>query len=261
MIIPILIVLIIILIAWVVGFIFSTDFSVPSKSLKDIKNVLLIFPHADDEVLHTGGINRLLSQQGSKITLVVLTKGEKGTSDAHFDEKLKTIRTEEAIEATKIQGITRLIQEDFGDGELVNKKALLKKYVEDVLKEVKPDLVITYDQAGLYGHEDHIVTSEVVTELIKDSYKSISLWYVSFPKRLLAMATLPEHMAKDPKFKEKRVSPNIRVFIGMNIIPKLQAVYAYESQYDSFRNSVPLKPIPLWFFYSMWFWEYFYVAN
>lgn len=255
------IVFLVIFFLWLIGVIVVNDLSIPSKKIKKFKNVLFIYPHADDEVLNSGGLIRALSRQGSAVTLVILTKGEKGKPDGKYDGTLKDIRVHEAKKASDLLGVTTLIQEDFGDGDLMNKKPFLRKYVQDIVEKTNPDLVITYDLAGLYGHPDHVVVSEIVTELIHNSFKESILWYVSFPKRVLSMIRLPEYMAKDPSFINKRVFPSHKISVIREIVSKIRAVYSYKSQYQSFREGLPVKFVPLWFFYSMQLFEYYYEVS
>jgi LmbE family N-acetylglucosaminyl deacetylase len=254
-------IIVLVLIVWLTGFFIANDFSVPTQKIGPYKNVLIIFPHADDEVVNAGGFIHALSRQKSKVTLGILTKGEKGTPDGHLDPQLKNIRVEEGEKSSRILGVTKVIQEDFGDGELINKKEVLNQYIDKLIKKTQADLVVTYDLAGLYGHPDHITVSEVVTDLMKNTYKTTPLWYVSFPKKVLAMATLPEHMAKDPKFKNRRAYPTFKVSISLDISAKINALYAHKSQYQSFRSSLPLKFMPIWFFYTMPQFEYFSKGN
>jgi LmbE family N-acetylglucosaminyl deacetylase len=245
---------IVVLALWIVGFLFQNDFSIHKQDIKKIKRVLIMFPHADDEV-SSGGLIRRLAKQSSHVTLAILTKGEKGNPDAHFDQNLKEIRTKEASEVSKLFKANELVQEDFGDGELANKRVMIEDYISDLLKKTNPDLVITYDLAGMYGHEDHIVCSEITTGLVQ-KMAGTSLWYISLPKRVLAMASLPEHMAKDPNFRDRRAFPDIKVFVGLDVLSKIQAVYIYKSQGQSFRSAVPFN-LPFWFIYSMQVFEYF----
>ncbi len=248
--------LLILFLIWIVGVFYANDFSLPSKNVSEFKNVLVIFPHADDEVLNAGGLIHTLSENKSNVTLVILTKGEKGNADAHYDEKLKEIRTNEAQEASKVLGVTKLIQEDFGDGELIHKKSHIETYMRKTITAVRPDLIVTYDLAGLYGHPDHIVASEVITKLHQENH--IPLWYVSLPKKVLNLIQLPEHMANDPRFKNRRVFPVFKVFVGNSIFVKIKAVAAYKSQKESFSGFLPVKQIPGTFFYSMQLYEYFF---
>jgi LmbE family N-acetylglucosaminyl deacetylase len=174
--------------------------------------------------------------------------------------ELKEIRTIEAEKVASILGVTKLIQKDFGDGEIAQKRDLVLFEISKLLEDTKPDLVVTYDLSGLYGHEDHVVTSEIVTALLEGS-STTKLWYVTLPKRVSAMSSLPEHMAKDAAFASRRSEPNLKVFSLPYTMRKIRAVYAYESQVQSYKNSLPVKFLPLWFFYSMPVYEYFYEVS
>jgi LmbE family N-acetylglucosaminyl deacetylase len=197
-----------------------------------------------------------MSVEGSTVTLVLLTKGEKGTSSATLDVDLKNIRTREAQAVSAILCISRLIQEDFGDSELVGKKQELTAFIATTIEREKPDLLITYDLAGLYGHADHIACSEIITELHKISFHEIPLWYVTFPKRILARVSVPEHMGIDPQFKERQIRPTHKIFIGGSVFPKIKSWYTYKSQRASLRKGTT-RLLPLWFFLSMLLFEYF----
>lgn len=248
--------LVVILVFWLGLFLFLNDFSIPTPSIKSIKKVLIIFPHPDDEVLSVGGLTSLFRNQKSEIILTVLTQGEKGNPKGEKDPSLKSVRKKEFDNVSKILGFSKTYLEDFGDGELIDKKEQLKKYLSDLISKENPDLVITYDKAGLYGHPDHVVVSDIVTDIVEN--KKITLWYPTYPGKVLRLLTLPEYMARDPEFKNLRKNPNIKFFIGSAIFKKIKAVYTYKSQYDSFRSSIPFKFIPLWYFHSITLFEYFY---
>ncbi len=251
-----LIVPLIILIIWIAGFLLATDFAVPLRSVRRFHHVLVIFPHADDETISCGGSLHNLSVGGSAITLVILTKGEKGMPRATLNRSLKDIRTREAQTVISILGISKLIQEDFGDGQLQEKRQELTTFIATIIEQEKPDLLITYDLAGFYGHADHIICSEIITELKKTRFPEVSLWYVTFPKRVLARVKPPEDMVTDPHFQEKRASPTHKIFIGASVFPKIKSWYTYKSQRASLTKDMG-KFLPIWFLLSMVLFEYF----
>lgn len=158
-------------------------------------------------------------------------------------------------------GITDLVIEDFGDGTLELKVSELGLYVQDLFATYKPDLVITYDQSGLYGHPDHIAVSEVVSEIVRSSEHKSELWYPSYPKSVLEMIALPEHMANDAAFKAKRRLPTHRVPTPGVFWLKAKAIRQYATQTASFKKSLPVPWLPLEYIYSMTPWEYFAVVN
>jgi LmbE family N-acetylglucosaminyl deacetylase len=190
------------------------------------------------------------------VTLVVLTKGEKGTRTAISSESLKEIRTREARTVTAILGIARLIQEDFGDGELREKKQELRTFIHALIDQEKPDLLLTYDLAGLYGHTDHITCSEIITELKKTSFREIPLWYVTFPKRVLSRVKPSDYLVTDIHIREKQALPSHKLFIGASVFPKIKAWYAYKSQRAALKDGTT-RWLPFWFFLSMVLFEYF----
>lgn len=253
------IILLFIGLSWAISFIFQNDFSLPTKALKKYKKILIIFPHPDDEVLTVGGLTASCRNFGIETIVTVLTKGERGESYIKDVSDLKSLRAHEMETSFKILGGKRLIQLDLGDGDLENNKKVVKEEIKRIIKVENPDLIITYDLAGLYGHPDHIVLSETITELRTDYH--YDLWYAVLPKRIMKTVTLPEHMARDPNFKSKRALPTHRIFVGVAVLKKIKALYAYRSQYMSFRNAYPFKFIPLGFYVSANIYEYFHEVN
>lgn len=247
------------LLVWCLIFYFYSDFTVPTKKLFPYKKVSIVFPHPDDECLTVSGLVHALKKSGAKTTLILLTLGERGTPTADFKEGLKTTRTREAKASAKILGIDHLVLNDFGDGALTEKKQLVKKFLHTYWVTEKPDLIVTYDLTGVYGHPDHITCAEIVTELVTEKLKKTELWYHALPEKVLSKISLPEHMAKDPHFKEKRVYPSFKVSTLGNTVSRIQSMYAHYSQRHAFESSMPIKSIPLWFYLSAMQFEYFHL--
>jgi LmbE family N-acetylglucosaminyl deacetylase len=243
---------------WLGALIYTNDFFVPTKKIDKFRHLLVVYPHPDDEALTAGGLMQRFNHLGKKVTLLIMTKGEKGTPNGQLDPQLKKIRSAEATVAANLLGVTELIHLDLGDGELSKKKSQLKSEVIKIVDERDIDLVITYDLTGLYGHPDHIALAEVITDLTEQKKYFWTLWYTSLPKKLLALVTLPEHMAQNKDFAAKRVFPTHKTLVGLGLINVIRTIYAYKSQFQSFRSSFPFRFIPLWFFLSLGVYEYFY---
>ena len=255
-----LIILLLILFLWLTGFLLVTDFSVSVRDGRQIRHVLAVFPHADDEAIMCGGVLHRFSARGNAVTLVILTRGEKGTRTAVSSESLKEVRTKEARAVAAILGISQLVQQDFGDGELHEKKQQLRTFLHALIEQEKPDLLLTYDLAGLYGHADHITCSEIITELKKTSFHEIPLWYVTFPKRVLARVKPSAYVVMDQHFQDKQALPTHKLFIGTSVFPKIKAWYTYKSQRAALKEGTT-KLLPFWFFLSMVLFEYFADVN
>jgi len=250
---------IIIALVWVCGFIYTNDFSVTtSTKIRNANRVLIIFPHADDEVMTTGGLMTTLSRLGSKLTWIIVTSGEKGTPRGTVNTDLINIRRLEAEKVAKVFGVQTLIQLKYPDGNLENTISKLKAELDVLIREIKPNIVITYDLSGLYGHPDHITLSMVVTKIVKDN-PEIKLLYASFPSRILNTISLPKHMAKNTDYAQSRAYPSIKTWIGLNgILCKIKASYSYISQGGGSSRNMPIKWIPMWFYISLTLYEYFH---
>lgn len=254
-------ILILVITIWLLVFFALSDLSYPYINTNNIRKLLIIFPHPDDEALTCGGLIKKLSLEKKQITYLCLTKGEKGQEGAIFDPKLKKTRTKELKKVSKILGITKLIHDDFGDGELSRKRKTLEKRIKQVIKNEKPDTIITYDKSGLYGHPDHITVSEIVTDLIlKNNFnnqQNPKLWYISFPQKFYRFTKLPTHMASDPKFIKQKTMPTHKLFTGSSTLTKIKSLYSHKSQLFAFEKSKP-KWLPLWFVLTARMFEYYH---
>lgn len=255
-----LMIFLIIPILWIAGFLIVTDFSVPLRDTRPFHHILVIFPHADDEAVSCAGFLHQIARSGCAVTLVLLTGGERGTSNATLSLGLKDIRVREARAAATILGISRLIQEDFGDGTLHAKRPELTMFLDKLIQQEQPDLLITYDLAGFYGHPDHIACAEIITALKKSRFREIPLWYVTFPEIVLARVRLPKHISTNSKVREKQALSTHKIFIGSSVLPKIKSWYTYKSQRASLTKGIG-KLFPIWFFLAMMLFEYFAEAN
>lgn len=199
------------------------------------KKVLAVFAHPDDESLSCAGTLAHLSKSAD-VTLVILTKGERGQEDNLLDMGLKDVRSSEMKESARHIGVTNLIHLDLGDLELMKNSKKVQEVVREIMDENTPDLVITHDPTGLYGHTDHIAVSDVVTELKNDyGYK---LWYTVMPKSLVGSSKM--------SVEDEMAEPNIRIPVWMKSVNRIRSLYVHKSQRRSFTKAVPFKWIPLW---------------
>src|SRR5437764_960068 len=97
-----LIIVLILPLLWMTGFLVVTDFSVPLRDARQFHRVLVIFPHADDEVITCSGTLHGFSSGGSAVTLVLLTKGERGTPNAAPNVGLQDIREKQVSPTHKL---------------------------------------------------------------------------------------------------------------------------------------------------------------
>jgi len=131
----------------------------------DSLKLMCILAHPDDESLGTGGILAKYGAEGVETYLVTATRGERGwTGDEKDDpglEVLGQIRTVELQAATNVLGVRELIFLDYIDGDLdrAEAAAAISKIVRQV-RRLRPQVVVTFDPFGAYGHPDHIAISQ-----------------------------------------------------------------------------------------------------
>lgn len=145
--------------------------------------LMVVHAHPDDEVFSTGGIIAKYAGSGYRVVLVYGTRGEEGEMlDPDRDPKdavprLGEIRETEVREAARILGTSDVIFLGYRDSGMkdteANKNptnfwnAPLDEATDRllaVMRETRPDVVVTYDEDGGYGHPDHVKTHLVTVE-------------------------------------------------------------------------------------------------
>ncbi len=144
-----------------------------------MKTILGIFAHPDDEVFAAGGVLAKYGAQGVHTVLLCATRGEAGEiSDPALAtrENLATVRTAELQQAVAALGIDELHFLGFRDSGMVGTpenedvRSLHQadpseavRRIVTLMRTTKPDVVITHDPTGGYGHPDHIAVYKHVT--------------------------------------------------------------------------------------------------
>ena len=180
--------------------------------------ILLVHAHPDDETINNGATMALYAALGAQVTLITCTRGEEGevltpelTHLASSEtDSLGDHREIELANAMKALGVTdfRFLAEGEGKyrdsgmmGTEPNNRADVfwqadleeaSDYLVKVIDEVKPHILITYDEIGGYGHPDHIQAHRIAMRASEKSKWQIQkIYWNTMPKSVLA-----ESMAK-----------------------------------------------------------------
>lgn len=127
--------------------------------------LMCIFAHPDDESLGTGFTLAKYGAEGVETLLVCATRGERGWSKipAEFPghAAFGKIREAELRAAAQVLGINDICFLDYMDGELDRVDALeaIGKITREI-RRFRPQVVLTFDPTGAYGHPDHIAISQ-----------------------------------------------------------------------------------------------------
>ena len=150
------------------------------------RRLLLVHAHPDDESSGTGATMARYVAEGAHVTLVTCTLGEEGEVlvpaleqlAAKEGDQLGGYRYHELSEAMRALGVTdhRILGgpgrwRDSGMMGLPENDAPrafwradlaeATRYLVEVVREVRPQVLVTYDSNGGYGHPDHIQAHRV----------------------------------------------------------------------------------------------------
>lgn len=189
------------------------------------KNILVLAPHPDDEIIGCGGTLYKHHLAGDKITVVYMTDGSRGAEPVLWGKNLVQKRKKEAEAAAKIIGIDELIFLDNPDGELTVNKYTLNQ-IKQVLEKVKPDLV--YLPFILERHSDHRVTSEIFVKCIK-KWKNFSGYCCAYEVWTPLMPNILVDISKCIEIKIKALKKFVTQIKKVNFIDAVWGFAKYRA--------------------------------
>lgn len=192
------------------------------------KTILAVLAHPDDETFGLGGTLAFYARQGCDVYYLCATRGEAGSADEeHLNGYKDTaeMRTDELMRAAKILGLKDVFFLGYHDsgmpGMEANKHpdAQINHPIDEVagrvvkyIRELQPDVVLTFDPIGGYKHPDHIhIHNATVLAFEKaddasfhpeagSPFKPRALYYHVFPSWFLKWAVrLLPLFGKDPR--------------------------------------------------------------
>ncbi|SMD15869.1 N-acetyl-1-D-myo-inositol-2-amino-2-deoxy-alpha-D-glucopyranoside deacetylase [Kibdelosporangium aridum] len=225
--------------------------------------LLLVHAHPDDESLWTGGTIAKYAANGAHVTLVTCTLGEEGEIipdalallAANESDQLGGYRNGElraacaalgVVDHRYLGGIGRWRDSGmvgvpsnqhpraFINGDFTEQAEQLLA----ILREVKPDVVVTYGPDGGYGHPDHIRAHEITTVACAQADVRRVFHVVTSKKatdsgvaELARVADLPYRI---PEPGELPVTPDDEITTVIEIVDhldmKLRALRAHQTQ-------------------------------
>ena len=181
------------------------------------KRLLLVHAHPDDETINNGVTMAKYAAEGVKVTLVTCTRGEEGEVlvesldflASNKEDKLGQHREIELANAMKILGIkdfrflgfpnktwrdSGMMETAQNDRKDVFWQADLDEAAKELVKiilEIKPQVLITYDEMGGYGHPDHIKAHQVAMRASEIAeirgWKISKIYWNTMPKSVIQM--------------------------------------------------------------------------
>lgn len=151
--------------------------SVPRPAAKP--RLLAMYAHPDDEAFGAGGSFALLIERGVAITLICATRGEVGEiSDPALAsaENLAAVRESELRAAMRFVGVDDIRFLDYRDSGMAGTaenddprafvrqdEGMVAGRLLAVIRELRPDAIVTFGPDGVYGHPDHLMIHRTAT--------------------------------------------------------------------------------------------------
>jgi LmbE family N-acetylglucosaminyl deacetylase len=127
--------------------------------MEALGTVLGVWAHPDDDIYLSSGLMAAAVGQGQRVVDVTATRGEGGSMDEERwpSETMGEVRTEEMYRSLRILGVK---EHRFLDGLLdVDMQTPLDEsgagQVEEIVREVQPNTILTFGPDGMTGHEGH----------------------------------------------------------------------------------------------------------
>jgi LmbE family N-acetylglucosaminyl deacetylase len=213
--------------------------------IHDLGTVLGVWAHPDDEAYLSAAVMAEARDAGQRVVVVTATVGEAG-GDADM-------RAGELTRSLAAVGVSEHHHLGFNDGHCtavrpeVGMAAVLR-----LLRQVRPDTILTFGPDGMTGHPDHVAVSGWVTRA----------WHANGHRGRLLHATLTESFhrrwgrlsaetgiwmpgATPPSVPDSTVALHVSV-TGATADRKLAALQAHASQTDSLRAHVGDQTFQAW---------------
>lgn len=195
-----------------------------------IERVMVVTAHPDDSEFGAGGTVAKLAKQGGEVTYVIVTNGNKGSSDRTMTpERLAKIREEEQRNAARTLGVERVEFLGYPDGELEDTRDLRRDITRQI-RRWRPDLLITQNPHRTYNlyasHRDHRIAAGVVLDCVYPLARD----HMSFPELL---PEVEPHKVREIHLMQWE-NPHLVVDISDTMDLKLKALACHASQLGNF---------------------------
>jgi LmbE family N-acetylglucosaminyl deacetylase len=235
--------------------------------------LMAVHAHPDDEASSTGGVLALYAEQGIRTVVVTCTNGEFGDApgqvkpgdEGHDEEEVAQLRLAELRQSCKILGVSHLEllgYHDSGmpDWEYKNRPdAFCNVPLDEVadrivglIAQYQPQIVISYDDKGMYQHPDHVHAAQAAAAAVAKSgtpakfYQTAmrpSSWRKIWEALRELGAEVPDRQVT-PEQERQMAESEAAITTSIDIRPvlerKREALFAHASQIqDSWFSKIP----------------------
>jgi LmbE family N-acetylglucosaminyl deacetylase len=171
-----------------------------------VLTIMAVHAHPDDEALGTGGILARYADEGVRTVLVTCTNGELGDAPggikpedpAHDESVVVPLRRQELEASCRALGISDLELLGYHDSGMEGwpqndapgsfwhtPVAEAGHRLAQLMEKYRPQVVVTYDENGFYGHPDHIQANRITLAAIDECHIPDKLYYTAVPRSVI----------------------------------------------------------------------------
>jgi LmbE family N-acetylglucosaminyl deacetylase len=169
--------------------------------------LMAVHAHPDDEASTTGGILAKYSAEGVRTVLVTCTNGDLGDAPGgakpgepgHDEAAVVASRRRELAQSVSALGVKHLEMLGYHDSGMMGWEsnqapdAFWTIPVEtaaaplvELMRRYQPDVVVTYDDNGFYGHPDHIQAHRITVAAMQATGSAAKLFFPAVRRSRLA---------------------------------------------------------------------------
>lgn len=136
--------------------------------MSEARRLMAVLAHPDDESFAVGSTLARYAAEGVDVHLVTATRGERGrffTGDERpGDDEVGEVREAELRRAAEELGLRDVHFLGYRDGDLdqADPEEAIGRIVGHI-RRVRPQVVVTFDPFGAYGHPDHVAVCQLTT--------------------------------------------------------------------------------------------------
>jgi LmbE family N-acetylglucosaminyl deacetylase len=245
----------------------------------NLPTIMAVHAHPDDESISTGGLLAKYAALGIHTVVVYGTRGEAGDilnpdfippSPKMEITDIRKIELDRALKVLRVGSVFYLGYRDSGmQGTPQNRhpRAFAQADLEEatgklvrIIRQTRPQVIVTYNERGIYGHPDHIMANQVTRQAFETAgdrdfndggslppWRPAKLYYTAISRtRLRLMAQLARDRGERPEFNpdllgtpDEKITTviDVREFLDQ----KFKALFSHQSQIGpkSFFRRVP----------------------
>lgn len=199
-----------------------------------MKKVLVIAPHADDEVLGCGATIYKLSKEGKEVYVLIATNASVGAPELFAADLIRQVRSE-ALNAHKILGVKETVFLELPAPVLDQyPRYKMSNEIAAVIRRFAVDTVFIPHRGDC--HKDH----EIIHECAMVACRPLASCMV---KRVYAYETLSETEWGEPIAADFFIPVKYNTFTAEELVVKLEAMSCFKSQLYPFPASRSLEAI------------------